>query len=326
MTVSSDDRHLDWLNLLEYLEAGAPAIVRIAGTPDVDMVIEPASQRIAVRGPWLAAGDAPDLAQYRHLDTRVGTDARGDWVEFGVAGRGVLREAYPMLVAVADHVQLRGEAMGAAIGQVLSSYRELLSALGRLSEHQELGLYGELLVLDHLIGSIGEQRAVDSWRGPTREEHDFGLSDVDLEVKTTLSDDWSHRISSLTQLEPSPGRNLWLVSVQLTTRGVGGTTLPELITRVADRLSAPVMQTRFAERLASVGWDDAHSHLYNRQFVQRSPVRVFRVTPGFPAITARRLGSAGFPIERFSDISYILHTAGLPPDSPPIEIEGLGTP
>ena len=326
MTISSDDRHLGWLNLLEYLEAGAPAIVRIVGTPDVDLVIEPASQRVAVRGPWLATGDAPDLAQYRHLDTRVGTDVRGDWVEFGVSGHGVLREAYPMLVAVADHVQLRGEAMGTAIGRVLSSYRELLSALGRLSEHQELGLYGELLVLNHLIGSIGEHRAVDSWRGPTREEHDFGLSDVDLEVKTTLSDDRSHRISSLTQLEPSPGRDLWLVSVQLTTRGMGGTTLPELISWVADRLPAPVVQTRYAERLAGVGWDAAHSHLYSRQFVQRSPVCVFKVTPEFPAITARRLGSAGFPIERFSDVSYILHTAGLSPDSPPTEIEALGTP
>ena len=326
MTGAIDDRHLNWPNLLEYLETGAPAIVRIAGTPNVDLVIEPADERVAVRGPWSAASNVPDLAQYRHLDTQVGTDAAGDWVEFGVFGRGVLREAYPMLVAVADHVQLHGDAMGTAIGRVLASYRELLGALGRLSEHQELGLYGELLVLDHLISSIGEHRAVDSWRGPTREEHDFGLDDVDLEVKTTLSEDRSHRISSLTQLEPSPGRDLWLMSVQLTTRGVGGSTLPELIARVINRLSSPAVQTRFAERLAGVGWDASHSHLHNRRFVQRSRVCAFNVTQEFPAITARRLGSAGFPIERFSDVSYILHTAGLPPDSPPTEIEGLGTP
>ena len=326
MTGAIGDRHLNWLNLLEYLEAGAPAVVRIVGPPDVDLVIEPAEQRVAVRGPWSAASDVPELGQYRHLDTQVGTDATGDWVEFGVSGRWVLREAYPMLVAVADYVQLHGDAMGTAIRRVLASYRELLSALGRLSEHQELGLYGELLVLDHLIGSIGEHRAVDAWRGPTREEHDFGLGDLDLEIKTTLSADRSHRISSLTQLEPSPGRDLWLVSVQLTTRGVGGTTLPELIAQVTNRLSIPAVQTRFTERLAGVGWDAAHSHLYNRQFVQRSRVCVFKVTQEFPAITARRLGSAGFPIERFSDVSYILHTAGLPPNSPPIEIEGLGTP
>lgn len=326
MTEIINDRHLSWPNLLEYLESGAPAIVRIAGTPDVDLVIEPVEQRVAVRGAWSAAGDVPDLAQYRYLDTQVGTDASGDWVEFGASGRGVLREAYPMLVAVADHVQLHGDAMGTAIGRVLDSYRELLSALGRLSDYQELGLFGELVVLDHLIGSIGQHRAVDSWRGPTREEHDFGLDEADLEVKTTLSESRSHRISSLTQLEPLPNRELWLVSVQLTTRGVGGSTLSESIQLIMNRVTDPAVKARLAERLSGVGWDPTHSHLYTRRFVQRSPACTFKVTPEFPAITSRRLGSAGFPIERFSDVSYILHTAGLTPDTPPTEIEGLGTP
>ena len=323
MTEATDDRHLTWPNLLEYLDAGAPAIVRIAGAPRVDLVIEPDEERIALRGPWPEAGDIPDLAGYRHLGTRVGTDPSGDWVEFAVYGRYVLREAYPMLVAVADHVQLHGDGMGTAIGRVLSTYRELLSSLGRLSEHQELGLFGELIVLNHLIGSIGEHWAVDSWRGPVREEHDFGLGDFDVEVKTTLSEDRSHRISTLTQLQPSPARGLWLVSVQLTTRGVGGATLAELIEQTANRLSDPLLKARFADRLTGVGWDLEQAHLYVRRFAQRGAVQAFRITDEFPAITANRLGSAGLPIERFSQVSYVLHTAGLLPDTPPIELEGL---
>lgn len=227
-----------------------------------------------------------------------------------------------MLVAAADHVQLRGDGMGTAIGRVLSTYRELLSSLGRLSEHQELGLFGELLVLNHLIDSIGEQRAVDSWRGPAREEHDFGLDEFDIEVKTTLSEDRSHRISTLTQLQPSSARGLWLMSVQLTTRSVGGTTLAESIERTANRLSDPLLRTRFADRLTGVGWDPEQAHLYVRRFARRGAVLVFRVTDDFPAITAHRLGSAGFPIERFSHVSYVLHTAGLLPDAPPIELKG----
>ena len=239
MTGTIGDRHLTWPNLLEYLNAGAPAIVRIPGTPNCDLAIDPAELRIALRGPWPAAADIPDLTGYRRLDTRVGTGASGDWVEFAATGRDILREAYPVLVAVADRVQLRGEGMGTAIQHVLNSYRELLSSLGRLSEHQELGLHGELIVLEHLIGSVGEHTAVDSWRGPIREEHDFGLDSYDIEVKTTLSEDRSHRISSLTQLQPSPDRNLWLVSVQLTTSGIGGTTLPQLIERIMNHLSDP---------------------------------------------------------------------------------------
>ena len=323
MTEVSGDRHLSWPNLLEYLDTGAPAVVRIAGAPHVDLVIEPDEQRIALRGPWPEAGDIPDLAGYRHLGTRVGTAPSGDWVEFAVRGNDVLREAYPMLVAVADHVQLHGDSMGKAIGHVLSTYRELLSSLGRLSEHQELGLSGELLVLEHLIGSIGEHRAVDSWRGPAREAHDFDLGDFDIEVKTTLSEDRSHRISTLTQLQPSPARGLWLLSVQLTTRGVGGTTLAESIEQTANRLSDPLLKARFADRLTGLGWDPKQAHLYVRRFARRGTVLAFRVTDEFPAITAHRLGSAGLPIERFSHVSYVLHTAGLLPDAPPIELEGL---
>ena len=325
MTGTVGDRHLSWPNLLKYLNAGAPAIVRITGTPNCDLVIEPVEQRIALRGPWPTAADIPDLTGYRRLDTRSGTGASGDWVEFAATGRDILREAYPVLVAVADRVQMHGEGMGRAIQQVLSSYRELLSSLGRLSEHQELGLYGELVVLRHLIRSAGKQTAVDSWKGPTREEHDFGLDSYDIEVKTTLSEDRSHRISSLTQLQPSPDRYLWLVSVQLTASGIGGTTLPQLIESIKDRLSGPALRSRFAERLASVGWDPTHSHLYTRRFASRSDVLTFRVTDNFPAITARRLQSIGLPIERFTKVSYILHTAGLPADTAPTELEGIGT-
>lgn len=323
MTGTAGDRHLSWHNLLEYLNTDAPAIVRIAGTPSCDLVIEPAEQRIAVRGPWPAAAEIPDLIGYRRLETRAGTDASGDWIEFAAKGRGILREAYPVLVAVADRVQVHGDDMGRAINRVLSSYRELLSSLGRLSEHQELGLYGELLVLEHLIRSAGEQLALGSWRGPEREEHDFGLDSYDIEVKTTLSEDRSHRISSLTQLQPSLDRDLWLVSVQLTVGGIGGATLPERIDSIMDRLSGPALRRVFVERLTSLGWDSSHSHLYTRRFTARGDVVTFKITDEFPAITARRLRAGGLPSERFTNVSYILHTAGLPADSPPTELEGI---
>ena len=264
------DRHLSWSNLLKYLNAGAPAIVPITGAPTCVLVIEPAEQRIAIRGPWPKAADIPDLTGYRHLDTRPGTDTSGDWVEFAATGRNILREAYPVLVSVADRVQLHSQGMGRAIQEVLNSYRELLSSLGRLNEYQELGLYGELIVLRHLIRSAGEEIAVDSWKGPTHEEHDFGLNRYDIEVKTTLSEDRSHRISSLTQLQSSPDRDLWLVSIQLTVSGIGGTTLPQIIESIKDRLSVPLLRIRFAERLASHGWDSGHSRLYTRRFAARS--------------------------------------------------------
>ena len=325
MTGANNDRHLNLESLKEYLRAGSPAVIPIKGEPPIHLIIEPSDERIAIRGPWPDTGEIPDLARYRHLDTRVGTGAGGDWVEFAVCGRPVMQEAYPVLLAVADRVQLHDDRMGTAIERVLNSYHELLSSLGRLDENKELGLHGELFVLEYLITSVGERTAVGSWRGPTGEEHDFGLSGFDIEVKTTLSEDRSHRISSLTQLAPSPNRDLWLVSIQLTASRLGGTTLPELIAQITNQLSSPQVSRLFGKRLADIGWDPAHSHLYTRRFALRSEVLTFRITPEFPAITAQSLQAAGIPIERITDVSYVLNAVGLPHDGPPKELQGIGT-
>lgn len=316
-----EDRHLAWPNLLTYLEEGAPVAISIGGSPDVRLIVEPVEDRIAIRGPWPAIDEVPELTMYRHLDVRVGTDPAGDWVELGASGRDVLRGAYSILTAVADMVQLDGLDMGVAIRQAIASHRELLSALGRLSDHQEVGLFGELLILNHLIDSVGEQTAVTSWKGPTWEEHDFGFDTLDLEVKTTLTEDRSHRISSLTQLEPSPHRALWLVSVQLTTTGVGGRSLPELIAQTSHRLEDLVIKTRYIEKLTRLGWHLDQSHLYTRRFTTRGQTWTFKIDDSFPALTRQALAAAGLPVERFSNVSYILHTAGLTPDTPPTILE-----
>ncbi|WP_419855952.1 PD-(D/E)XK motif protein [Candidatus Poriferisodalis sp.] len=318
-----NERHLTWSNLVTYLEADAPAAIVISGTPEVRLIIEPSENRIAVRGPWSSAHEVPELTRYRHLDIRVGTDASGEWVELAVTGRHVLRGAYSMLTAIADFVQIDGREMGDAIQRAIESHQELLSALGRLSDHQELGLFGELLILGHLIGNVGAQAAVASWRGPISEEHDFGLDNIDLEIKTTLTEDRSHHISSLTQLEPSPDRELWLVSVQLTTTGVGGNTLPALIEHTSGLLSDLRLKMRFIEQLMHLGWDVNQGHLYTRRFAKRGPTLSYRVDESFPALTPRSLKLAELPVERFSRVSYVLHTAGLTPEPPPRELRDI---
>lgn len=320
---SPNERHLTWSNLVAYLEADAPVAVAIRGAPEVRLIIEPSESRIAVRGPWSSAHEVPELTRYRHLDLRVGTDTAGDWVELAVTGKHVLRSAYSMLTAVADLVQIDGRDMGEAIQRTIDAHQELLSALGRLSDQQELGLFGELLVLGHLIGNVGDQAAVTSWKGPISEEHDFGFDAVDLEVKTTLTEGRSHHISSLTQLEPSSDRSLWLVSVQLTTTGVGGSTLPELIEHTSGLLSGIHLKMRLAEQLTHLGWDVNQSHLYSRRFAKRGQTFVYRIDENFPALTQRSLRLAELPVERFSEVSYVLQMAGQAPDSPPSILKGI---
>lgn len=323
MTYIGDERHLNWFSLHAYLEADAPAAIPIAGDPRLQLIIEPSLDRVAMRVPLPNGGQIPDLSSLRHFDTQSGADSSGNWIEFGANGSGILREAYPVLMAVADYMQVDGYDMGAAIGRALDAYRQLLSVLGRLSDDQELGLLGELIILERLIDSIGAPRAIDAWRGPENEEHDFGLEAFDLEVKSTLTEDRIHQIASLTQLEPSPKRDLWMISVQLTTGGLHSVTLPQMIDRIRNLLSSSPLRARFQLSLDSMGWQDEQRNLYVRGFALRGPIYFFRITDHFPALTARRLWAAGLSPERLSRVSYGLRITGLDPDPPPTELAGM---
>jgi hypothetical protein len=308
---------------MEYLQAGAAALVPIDGSPTLTLVIEPADYRIAIRAPYDGA-DLPDLSHYRHLGLSVGTSAGGDWLEFGVSGGADLLDAYPVLRSVADRVQLGGTSVGTAVREVLQRYHQMLSSLGRLTEQQEVGLVGELLVLDHMIDVLGERAAIASWRGPLAEEHDFGLEDIDVEVKTTLSEERAHRISSLTQLVANPDRGLWLVSVQLTLGGLAGRTLSQRIDAMVSALMSTEIRDLFISTLDRIGWTAAQSDLYTRRFATRGHILTYHVGPEFPAVTPARLSVGGVPLDRIRALTYILVLEGLEADSPPPPLNGIG--
>lgn len=323
IAVPSSDRHLDPENLDDYLAVGVPAIVPIEGDPPLWLIIDPTKARIAIRAFLDIAGEIPNLEQYKYLQAITGTDSNGHWVEFAAYGRSTIRQAYPLLVAVADRVQLNNDPFGTAIERVISAFRDLLSSLSRLSEIGEVGLYGELVVLDHLVGSIGEYAAVTSWKGPKFEEHDFGLSNLDIEVKTTTSEERRHMISSLTQLEASANRALWLVSIQLTTGGAAGTTLSTMVDNISERLINLEVKAQYFDKLRHNGWRKEESHLYQRIFNIRSQLKAYMITSTFPAITSTLFEGANFPIERITSLSYGLTLTGLANDQPPIELQGL---
>ena len=312
MSGKTEARHLEWKHLEEYLETSAPAAIPIEGEPTLYLIIEPFNERIAIRGPWSSAGDMPNLAQYRYFDTQMGTGLKGDWIEFGIAGKEVLYDAYPLLVEIANRIQDSEEDMGPAISHVLLSYRELLSTLGRLSEQQQIGLFGELLIVETLIPLIGKSDTLKAWRGPQCAEHDFGLVDCDLEVKTTTMNERKHRISSLSQLQPIHDRDLWLVTVQLRIGGLEGRTLPLLIQNIDHLLIEQRLKIEFSNKLAQLGWNADCEHLYERRYVERNETVAYKVVSTFPSLTECSLISSGIGLERLSDISYMVNVEGLP--------------
>jgi hypothetical protein len=316
MSALPSERHLRPEGLREYLAAAVPTLVPVDGEPKCFLVIDPSLQRIAIRVPW-SAGELPDLSTYRHFFAETVVRDGSRWGEFGATGGDVLLDAYPLICAVADRVQQEGKPFAIAVRGVLETYHELLRGIGRLSDQEEVGLFGELLVLDRLIDALGEAIAVGAWRGAISEEHDFGLPDDDVEVKTTMVETRRHWVGTATQLEPTVGRPLWLLSLQVTSAGTGGLSLPELIASVRVKIVDGTVQAVLEERLSRVRWRDAQAALYGRRFRLRTDPAVFRVDAAFPAITPPRLAAGGVPVQRIAGLTYLLDLSGLSPDTPP---------
>jgi hypothetical protein len=326
--VTSSSRHLTVERLTEYLNSGVLAAVSIPGTPQVMLVINPQAHELAVEVPWNGESVA-SLSEYAHLEASVVVRDRKDWARLSITDPSQLFDAYPVLCAVADRIQLEGKTFNEAVIDVVGSFRDLLASLARLSPEREVGLFGELIVFRRLITAVGIHVALAAWSGPSAEEHDFGLPDMDLEVKTTTSEERRHWIGSLSQLRATPGRVLRLVSIQLTAAGAApGASLPGLVAAVRNQIYDRNALTAFNDRLSAGGWRDDQADLYSRSFRLRTLPAVFLVSDTFPALTEAVLDWAGLSVERFLEVSYRLDLKGLPTEHPlpttlaALELEG----
>lgn len=305
--------HLSVTGLEDFLRAGAPAIVPVPGEPPCAVLVDPASRRIGVRSP--ASGPEPDTHLYRNIEVVRSSDAAAEWYELWIAAPGNVREAYSALCDVVDRID-EGARFDRAVTAVLTAYRDMLAPRTRMSVEQQVGLLGELLLLRHLTATEGPAAALATWRGTLSEEHDFGLVDVDVEVKTTTSEARRHLIGSVSQLQPSPGRPLWLLSIQLTRAPAGGgRTLSELVAELSDAMGAEV--GAFEHRLDAAGWSEQDAHLYSDRYVLRTTPAAFAVDDAFPAVTQARVDSIVPNPAYVVDVMYRLDLTHYPPGDPP---------
>lgn len=273
---------------------------RVIDSPRCDITIDPLHEEIALSVP--AIGPEPELRQYG----RISFSCRGDFpdreYEIRVDATGAHFEAYNILTSIVEEMY-SGADFAKATTVVLGTYKELLQKMGRLSEEQQRGLYGELLVLRHLIEAMGESDAISSWLGPTNEQHDFGFPDFDAECKTTTSEKRIHTISSATQLERTPGRPLWLISVQITRAGShSGESLADLVASIADSLYNE--EQKFWQHMVNLGWKRSDAPLYSQKFMLRSAIQSYLVDDSFPAITSSTLANLVPNWDTVSGLTY----------------------
>jgi hypothetical protein len=308
--MTQNSRYLTDAALDEFMASGPKAAYRIPGVPEMHLVFLPGAEGgVALRVAWDGVA-VPDLSEYEHLSASVVRAGDQAWAELLIDDPHVFRQALPVVWRIADRTQLEEVSFADAVTITLADFQELLESALVMSSDREVGLFGELTVLDFLVSSFGGAQAVAAWRGPNGDEHDFDLGNGDLEVKSTVSEKRVHWIGSLTQLEPTMGRPLWLLSLQLTT-GLGqALTIAGLVTKLRARLIGADL-TAFEEKLHSTGWRDKYRATTLRRFRMRSAPLLLPVDESFPALTQARVTAAGMPLARLREISYSIDVAGL---------------
>lgn len=298
------------LGFEEFLRRKVPISIPIAGEPPLTFFIDPTRPAIGIRAPKLSGGAAPDTdLENIHVNELYRDGDR--YFEISVTRQQLFVDAYPVLLAIADRIQLDNQPLTTALVDTVRALGHLLERRAALSVEKELGLYGELLMLSGLIRQVGSNEAIDAWRGPDREEHDFGLRGIDLEVKTTASERRSHWIGSLTQLSPVENRPLWLVSYQLTRSGPDdGRTLPSLINNIRDQLSNTADLQAFERSLQNAGWHDSYEATCSR-WRERSAPAPFAVVDDFPRLTHDLLAGINVDLTRLIDVRYRLDLSGV---------------
>ena len=283
----------------------------IKGEPQVTLFIDPDRAEIGVRVPATNGAVAGDIGRE---NVRVVTTQRPDgrFLEIVIDKPSLFTGAYPFLRAVADRIQLDGMDVMSALSSTVRSLDQLLRRGAGLSVEREIGLLGELLVLQKLCGTLAIADAIATWRSGESEEHDFSIYGIDVEVKTTSAERRTHWIASVTQLVPTGERPLWLISNQVTRAGAGdGRSLPGLVAGIRNIVGDDQVREVFESRLASSGWIDAYQRTIHGRWLVRTPPQAYLVGVDFPRLTPSLLAKAGISLVRIPDVRYRVDLTGL---------------
>ncbi|MER9082980.1 PD-(D/E)XK motif protein [Mesorhizobium sp. M0895] len=154
-----------------------------------------------------------------------------------------------------------------------------------MSHREQIGLVGELLMLQVVwLPALGSD-AVYLWSGPDKERHDFVSDQVHMEVKATTRSRHEHEISRVDQLIAPEGRRLLFASVQLEESTAGATSLATLIDAVIDdiRRDAAAIDG-FMTRLNALNWSDEMRRSPDLVRFHIRDVQIFEVDEEFPSL------------------------------------------
>lgn len=309
--------------LERYFRSGAVTTHLISESPEAFVRIDGTGQKISLLAPH--TGMVQNTAELKRVSTGLEPWNGREWARITVDARNMYTEAYGLLLSIVQAMR-GGATFAAATSAAMTNMKALLAAKPQISEQKQIGLVGELLLFRALLDTFDEYSVIDWWLGPLAEERDYAFPAFDAEVKTTTSESRAHVINGASQLEPSPGRPLWLVSIQITRAGgdPNGFTLPGLIHELRERLTTT--RDRFVAYLAFENWEDDDAAMYPNAYILRTTPAAYLVDDDFPAVTLSRLRSAVPHSDLVSAVTYRVDVSSRTPGDPGEPLTGFISP
>ncbi len=313
---SVDARLMSWENFrTNFLEDGLAAQVPVLGEPKISVFAEADAAAIGLKTAATPGAQQP----VSNVDA-IAVAITDGMFQIRVTDAKLYQPFFAFLLDVSNRVQLDKQPPEAAFTAALASWRQMLSATTVLSEEMQLGLAGELWTLNRLVQSHGPE-AIRAWTGADRQAHDFRLNTEEIEVKTTSGELRRHHINRIDQLLPSPDMELYVLSLQMISAGIGpGFTLQEQVDEIRTAITSdPTMLRQFEEKLESWGWCDRDSEFYPRRRRLGSPAILVLVDQECPRLEPPALdGILGHLRPRVDEIRYRVDLTGLGwPDGDP---------
>jgi hypothetical protein len=304
--------HPTWEEMRSLLESGPPTIHLIDGTPTVSILLDPTARVMGFRAPLQDLGFTPGapLAEIQPEKKTVDGVATLDLV---VRNPSLFPYFFSFVLSLADMIQVDKIPVAQAVDRALDQWRSLFRRVAMLSDEEQTGLAGELWMLERLA-SVWPNFALQAWIGPAGEAHDFRIANQEFEVKATRSERRIHVITSLGQLVPSPGHELFVLSLQFAAGGAGGgESLFDKVVRLQNQFDAVGLGPTFeALLLGRYGINPITLEYYRERIQLRSEPRLVPVSVDFPCIRPEDIQGIGKPgMERVLDVRYRLDLTGL---------------
>ncbi len=162
-----------------------------------------------------------------------------------------------------------------------------------LTNEAQIGLFGELsLLADLLTNRLSAHDLVSAWKGPIGGNQDFDIRGRCVEVKsTTVTPPVSVKIVNVNQFDETMVELLLFCHISMVHDDQNGESLPELVDRIRTTLVVQDVSALdgFNAKLIEAGYLDSHRELYSDTRYKLRETTFFKITEGFPRITAKDL-------------------------------------